>query len=473
MEQVDYYLITITPEKTTDLKYPPLYSSKVQIQEIVLKKLGEDKWFIYNKNTNTDKDWIDSIINCIGAATETRNIVLVTHNVQFTRDLLYKTFTDNGYQIGLNGALLKWNWFSTMIDFRERFYKDIPVEENTRIFPSLWEILANIPYTDKAALKEPDKKISLCEYEKIFSSHTLPEWEEKIKTLLKNQWYNKPINTGIRLNMPPVTYFVRCLPGMSSCKNLGDIALEVSNLLKTSAKHCDISLTNELQLIGSHLLCYGFIKSVYGKANSKKGSASTCNTEEDEDEEYTQNDWYNILREIEILLRQTGRIFNDEIIHAVLCAICNCYSYEFSYLTFSEKLVEKGETEKRREGLLFTPGEPVSYLPFNFSRDFASDMYNKFGYASSYEILVDYINITEYQNQNSKKKITAYKTKEVLSDDNIKKKREFIGKFAQARPDFHYFITIDLIEDILSKQEKMILQRFPLVYLSKDYSCLF
>lgn len=478
MMEVDYYFITITPEKTVDLKYPPLYSPRLKIAEIILKKYREDKWFIYDKEKDNEKEWIDTFINCIGAPDAARSIVLVTHNVQFTRDILYKTFIENGYEIGFNGSLLKWNWFSTMIDFRERFYKDVPVESNTEVFPSLYKILPYIPGCDAAMLGNKTK--SLIELEKIFRIYIFNEWDEKIKTLLNGdtKWYNKPLNTGSRLNIPPVAYFIRFLPGMSNYKNtLGDVAFEVSRVLGSSVKHADISITNELQLIGAHLLCYGFIRSVYGKINLKRSSSETSfhddDDKEEEEDEGKNNDWYNILHEIESLLRQKGRIYNDEVIHAMLCAVCNCYSYELAFIEFSEGRLEKGETGKRRDGLLFNSGEPVSYLPFDFTADFASDVYKKLGYASSYEILSDYVNTTKHPKSNNKTKKKTSGGKEILSNENIIEKRQFIAKFAEIRSDFHHFITIDRIEDILANQEKSILERFPLVYLLKDYSCLF
>ncbi len=198
--------------------------------------------------------------------------------------------------------------------------------------------------------------------EKVLST---PTWNVDCRNLLS--WVPKsgPLQVKILTPVKDVKYF-RYYKAFQLCK--------LCNIEFENAGNDWLQYQTPVELFTcAHLFQYGKLKALQAIKEEERTSGEEPNTNRDI--------WWLACREIEYMLRKFLEIYSDESILILFSYMCNCNQADFA----------RGiRTEFGTKFFPTLPGEPVSYLPFEFSEEIARIMYEVHGLRTAHDIYVEY-----------------------------------------------------------------------------------
>ncbi len=388
----DAFVIDI---ETTGMKGIPTYSLKNAPLEIECRHIASNKIFravcnpniyvpdICFKYLDIDRNVMNQIgkppteimiqlRDWINAQSNGKWALLIAHNIEFDFDMILKYLPG----AGKTGSKLKWALYCTLRSAKEKFpYLE---EDDSISMPYSLQSLTRYFFPEtKGHFHNSKNDVSILT--RLFMEKLLPidrsllsstYWRIQTPSLLSY----RPLNINNEPK-PPILTLLRDIKGYKSFRVEKINMIIQDEFLRAGPYWKRFIVPSNLLRIDS-LFQYGWMRTVIKLKDPK-------NFKEDD----SKDAWFNICKEIEILLRTHIDIHTDDVILEPLKYITDSCAIDLIYHTIHEN--------SNKQFFPTMPGEPISYLPLEFDDELANCMYKKLGYGTIHELLVGYLTKSE------------------------------------------------------------------------------
>jgi len=299
--------------------------------------------------------WVDSLLS---KTTNQREAVFICHNAPFDHDMIMKVITEI---LKIPAAKLKWNWFDTLEIVKKIFpelaQKYFPVERPHSL-PTLMEELCPSLNLGVAHNAETDVKSVVYLFDKILERCALLKEDIKIKPLPK----------------PICTTYLKDIHGYGSYRV--QQVVDLYNLL-TDKPNSNMKFKTSFNLVtAAHLIYYSMTKIRLSSSTAVTPVTTTNNNNNDNDT------WFLVAQTMERCMRKELRIYSDIVIVRTLSYMLNITELDFIYHTMKQS----GD----KNYFPTIQGEPLVYLPFEFSEEESKKILQELGLKSAMEIYIQY-----------------------------------------------------------------------------------
>lgn len=330
--------------------------------------------------------WINNV--CVQfSSSRPKKPLLIAHSAHFDRNMIYKCIH---WDIGKDGINLDLNWICSL-ELARKFYPELKdnafkPEYNNSLCKSQPYCLASL---GKAFYGVVDGNFHDAVFDckclaKIFIERLLPHiWKD-----MKSEHWTQTFGMIIPIPSIKEPHNQLLLKPLKDIKYLRyttkSYIITLLNSYFQSHTHPAASryICNEYTATVSHLFMFGWLEFINYLNKTKMETITNDGNQQTKIEVKEQpGAWYHIISNVEVFLRKAG-IYSDDIICEILACMTNRRPWE---------LYCKTKTETGEKSLFPSlPGEPISYLPFNFDEDTSKRLFLIFGIKTAHELYIDF-----------------------------------------------------------------------------------
>ena len=342
-------------------------------------------------------EWIKEEIS----ASKKEDVLWIAHNCDFDFIILLKSVCVaiqkakedsilKEYIVGRNGENLNWYFYDTLKQFK-LYYPDIKYNADKAQYAlppfhkSPYKLQSLMKHFLDGYIKNSDEKFHDAKFDcvcliKLFTECILSkeheamisvDWKYKLTGLL----HRKGMKSKKLMLVEDIKFFK--LHWAAQICQICNYEFKKSG--GEYLKYC----TNSRLITAAHVMQFGWMKVLHML------DVYTENPKSLKFGKLKSNDaWWLLCREIESMLRLNLRIYSDESILEMLQYVTSSNSVDLIYYM-------KRDINKENIGDPFfptMPGEPVSFLPFEFSHDATLILYSEFGHKTGHDMYISYLN---------------------------------------------------------------------------------